>query len=139
MCDVPSLLTGFPSSLGWKHYPIVVGWEGASKREKAARLHWEKWENKTYCQTSKGEQRENISWIAHRVNAVEAKESSAVVVVTEMCDFVCVCQCGVGVVVGLRGKVGQLVLCAGLTELNLFIEITKYVNFELIKNCIEMI
>ena len=51
----------------------------------------------------------------------------------------CVCQCGVGVVVGLRGKVGQLVLCAGLTELNPFIEITKYINFELIKNCIEMI
>lgn len=25
------------------------------------------------------------------MNAVEAKESSAVVVVTEMCDFVCVC------------------------------------------------
>ena len=53
----------------------------------------------------------------------------------------CVCQCGVGVgvVVGLRGKVGQLVLCAGLTELNPFIEITKHINFELIKNCIEMI
>ena len=75
------------------------------------------------------------------MNAVESKESSAVVVVTEMYDFVCVCvcQCGVGVVVGLRGKVGQLVLCAGLTELNPFIEITKYINFELIKNCIEMI
>ena len=43
------------------------------------------------------------------------------------------------VVVGWRGKVGQLVLCAGLTELNPFIEITKYINFELIKNCIEMI
>ena len=41
--------------------------------------------------------------------------------------------------VGLRGKVGQLVLCAGLTELNPFIEITKYINFELIKYCIEMI
>ena len=27
------------------------------------------------------------------MNAVEAKESSAVVVVTEMCDFVCVCVC----------------------------------------------
>lgn len=73
------------------------------------------------------------------MNAVEAKESSAVVVVTEMYDFVCVCQCGVGVVVGLRGKVGQLVLCAGLTELNPFIEITKYINFKLIKYCIEMI
>ena len=41
--------------------------------------------------------------------------------------------------VGLRGKVGQLVLCAGLTELNPFIKITKYTNFELIKNCNEMI
>ena len=69
------------------------------------------------------------------MNAVEAKESSAVVVVTEMYDFVCVC-----VSVGWGwGKVGQLVLCAGLTELNPFIEITKYINFELIKNCIEMI